>query len=219
MVRLAVHVEGQTEERFVEDVLAPHLEALGVFPQPVLIATGRNADGSRARGGGVNLDRVCLQLRRLLAGFPDGHVTTFYDLYAFGGRAPGESADALEARIHEALGAPANLVPYVQRHEFEALLLSAPDVVARHFRRDDLAGIIERALAPLGGPEDLNDGAATAPSKRLEAWTQGMPQRYASGTKLRHAPPICARIGLGPMRAACPRFDAWIARLERLAPA
>ncbi|MGP9820182.1 DUF4276 family protein [Salinarimonas sp. NSM] len=217
MARLAVHVEGQTEERFVKDVLAPHLEALGILPQPVLITTGRNADGSRARGGGVNLDRVRGQLRQLLAGFPDGHVTTFYDLYACGGRAAGESAEALEARIHEALGAPPNLIPYVQRHEFEALLLSAPDVLAAHFAQPGLVRTIGRALAPLGGPEDLNDGPATAPSKRLADWTRDLAERYEPRTKLRHAPPICARIGLEPMRAACPRFDAWIARLERLA--
>lgn len=216
MTRLAVHVEGQTEERFVKEILTPHLATRGVYATPILIATGRNADGSRARGGGVSLDRVTNQLQRLLASYPDGYVTTFYDLYAFGGRAPGENAEALEARIGARLGGVGNLIPYIQRHEFEALLLSAPDVLAEHFGRPDLAQAVRRALATLDGPEDLNDSPTTAPSKRLADWTHTTNQRYGPGTKLRHAPSICARIGLVTIRAACPRFDAWLGSLERL---
>ena len=37
MIRLAVSVEGNTEEGFVRKSLAPHLQPYDVYPQPVLI--------------------------------------------------------------------------------------------------------------------------------------------------------------------------------------
>lgn len=218
MVRLAVHVEGQTEERLIKDLIGPHLAARGVFATPILIATGRTADGTRARGGGVSLDRVTDQLARLIGSYRNGFVTTLYDLYGFRGRLPGEDAAALEERIADRLRRPANLMPYVQRHEFEALLLSAPEAVAHHFGDPAIADAIGADLEKAGGPEELNDGATTAPSKRLARWTEDRPSRYSAETKMRHAPPIFMATGLPRMRSACPRFDSWLSRLERLAP-
>ena len=38
-MRLFVVVEGFTEERFVKDVLAPHLATFGVFTTPIIVMT------------------------------------------------------------------------------------------------------------------------------------------------------------------------------------
>lgn len=42
MTRVAISVEGQTEEEFVKNVLAPGLEPAGVYPQPILLGSGGN---------------------------------------------------------------------------------------------------------------------------------------------------------------------------------
>lgn len=217
-LRLGVSVEGQTEELFVKRLLAPHLAAFGVFATPVILATSRSASGKKAKGGGVNIDRVTQELRRLMGGYPDGMVTSLYDFYAFGGREPGETVEQLETRIAEKLGSPRNFISYVQLHEFEALLLSDAATVADYFGAEELRQEVANAVGA-GSPEQVNDGAQTAPSKRLERWTSrcapGLP-RYSSATKTTHAPQLAARLTLPVIRAACPRFHAWLTRLENL---
>ena len=99
---------------------------------------------------------------------------------------------------------------YVQRHEFEALLFS--DV--RAFARTAVASSdAERELAAVrdqfASPEDINDSPATAPSKRI---ARSMP-RY---DKVVDGAQVAAAIGLETMRLECPRFSAWISRLESL---
>lgn len=76
--------------------------------------------------------------------------------------------------------------------------------------KDDLAGLgeLEQEIAGLA-LEDINDGSATAPSKRL--------LRYIPGyRKVLHGPRAIADTGLAVLRARCPRFDAWVTRLETL---
>jgi hypothetical protein len=67
------------------------------------------------------------------------------------------------------------------------------------------------AVSECGGPELVNDDAATAPSKRLLAV-------YPTYQKTLDGPAVAESIGLAKMRAACPHFDAWLAWLESLGP-
>ena len=60
MIRLAVSVEGQTEEEFVKVVLDEHLRPLGVAPEPVLIGIG-----ARAGGGSVTVRRLASDMALL----------------------------------------------------------------------------------------------------------------------------------------------------------
>ena len=102
-------------------------------------------------------------------------------------------------------------MPYLQLHEYEALLFS--DLEA--FRYADVPtrtiNSWQAQLATFAGPEDVNNSRQTAPSKRLIA---GWP-RYE------HAKPqfgvlLAERIGLPTIRAKCSRFNDWISRLEAL---
>lgn len=216
-LRLAVSVEGQTEERFVKDLLAPHLYSHGVAATPVIVATSRSASGRKARG--INPDRVHAELQRLLRGFD--HVTTLYDFYGFDGRKPRETADRLQARMSAGLGNPRNLIVYVQRHEFEALLLSDPGTAAEYFQAPAMAAEIAKAIATAGSPEDVNDRPETAPSKRLEEWTtRHAPanRRFSKRNKVLHGADLARHITLPVIRRACPRFALWLKRLEALAP-
>ena len=58
MIRLAVVVEGQTEEDFVNRVLAPHLRTHGVEPTPSLIGKGNGG------GGNVTVGRLASEMTR-----------------------------------------------------------------------------------------------------------------------------------------------------------
>ena len=57
-IRLGISVEGQTEERFVKDLLAPHLVGFGVYATPIVVTTSRSASGQKAKGGGINGETV-----------------------------------------------------------------------------------------------------------------------------------------------------------------
>jgi Domain of unknown function (DUF4276) len=225
-VRLGISVEGQTEERFVKDLLAPHLVQFGVHATPVIVATSRSAGGLKAKGGGINIDRVARELQLLLRGHPDGYVTSLYDFYGFADKRPGETVDRLEGRIASALNTPHNLIAYVQLHEFEGLLLSNAAVAASYFEASAMARLIEDTVSQIqdtvsqaGSPEAVNEGPSTAPSKRLEAWTRQLGTRrlYSKATKTLHGPGLATRLTLPVIRKACPRFAAWLARLETLA--
>ena len=51
MKRVLVLVEGFTEERFVKDVLAPHLESREIFATPKIVTTKRTKQGPDFKGG------------------------------------------------------------------------------------------------------------------------------------------------------------------------
>lgn len=59
-------------------------------------------------------------------------------------------------------------------------------------------------------PEDIDDGADSAPSKRIKAALLRY-DKVADGVRVAEA------VGLERMRAACPRFGGWLTRLESLA--
>lgn len=56
MIRLAISVEGRTEEEFVKNVLADHLRESEVVSTPILLGRARG----RADGGNVSVDRLML---------------------------------------------------------------------------------------------------------------------------------------------------------------
>jgi Domain of unknown function (DUF4276) len=216
IVRLGISVEGQTEEQFVKQMLCQHLLKFNVSAEVRIVHTGITARGTPARGGGINLDRVCQELRVLLPSFD--YVTTLYDFYGFVGRLPQETADALQERITKAMredNTP-RLIPYVQQYEFETLMLTSPEEIARYFKMPQLAQDVSRVVNQAGGAEYVNDGYDTAPSRRLEKWTERAMMSFNKKTKVRHGASVCQRIGLGTIRKACPRFDRWLACLEGL---
>ena len=205
MIRLGIAVEGPAEEDFVKKVLANHLAAFGVWPHPTL--PGR-------RGGNISVQRLASGMRELLRGFDA--VTSLVDYYGFK-RKGNKTADELESMILEQLNrtvtrpvSTRRVFPYVQRHEFEALLFA--DV--ERFRcipsvsETCMEGLVE-VRGRFATPEDIDDGSETAPSKRLLQWIPGYDKRI-------HGPLVAEEIGMGRIRSECPRFGAWLKRLESL---
>lgn len=224
MTRLIVVVEGQTERDFVNSVLRPHLDALGVYTSASIVGkTIAQRRGHTVRGGG-HFANWHQDIARLLAGqrSADLRVTTLFDLYGLPNDFPGLSdhgADTDTNRrcddLQAALGKVVDdhrFIPYIQRHEFEALVLAAlPQLEEWLDAEDDLEGI--RALRSEIGetpPEDVNDGKKTAPSKRLEALIPGF-------SKVAHGVSAVEDAGLPLLRGKCPRFGRWLTQLEALA--
>ena len=99
--------------------------------------------------------------------------------------------------------------PYVQKHEFEALLFTDVAAFSAINAPSDAIDKLRAARSGFATPEDIDDDPATAPSKRIAA----VVPRYH---KVRDGANVAAAIGLPAMRAACPRFNAWLTRLESL---
>lgn len=204
MTRLAISVEGHTEEEFVKESLAAHLEPRGIYATPVLIGRARR----RVQGGGnVSIDRLASEMRYLRGSFDA--VTSLVDFYGFGGKrtmSPNELIQAISRRTGRLNDE--TVFPYVQVHEFEGLLFSHVDAFETVFGDAPVASLNSIRFA-FGTPEDINDGKETAPSKRIGRLIQ-------SYRKSLHGPLLAGEIGLERIRSECPRFDRWLYRLESL---
>ena len=225
-MNLIVHVEGQTEESFVDALLAPHLIDGGFSTvRPVFIGgmQGGITSWRLAQRDIVNHlqeDEACI-------------ATTMVDYYGlpatgrsawparaeastlpFADKAPAIE-DALAERVVEAMGPgfnPNRFVPFVMMHEFEALLFSDCERFARGIGHPRLAASLQSIRDAFANPEEIDDSPITAPSKRIESLVPGY-QKPSLGTLAARA------IGIETMRRACPHFRHWLNRLEQLAGA
>ena len=106
----------------------------------------------------------------------------------------------------------ARFIPYLQLHEFEALLLSDPRQLKEQF--PDKVAQIRRLVAiadSYGNPELIDDNPNTAPSKRIIA---EIPE--FAGMKPSAGPITALKIGLPNLRSSCLHFDEWVRKLELL---
>ena len=209
MIRLHMIVEGQTEEAFVNSVLVEHLALGGVFADVRCVETGRQRRLRRTyRGGLVNYEKAKNDLLRWMKEDQNSEVyfTTMFDLFRLPSGFP-QYAEAKKkpdpyqrvGRLEEGFAGDLShprFLPYIQLHEFEALLLASP----AHF--DVMFPDAEKAVgnlcdmaAKFESPELIDDGPETAPSKRIIKEIPTYESRKASA-----GPAIAARIGLDTIR-------------------
>lgn len=227
MTRLLVHVEGETEESFVNEVLAGHLYGFGYTKISArLVGNARQRD---RRGGIRAWSSTRKDILRHLKEDAGCLSTTMVDYYALpqsGERAwPGRADAALRpfpekaCTIEEALREdiciemgegfdPRRFVPYVMMHEFEGLLFSDAERLGKGIGRPGLAPAFEAIRNQFSTPEEINDSPQTAPSKRI----LGLVPEYEKplmGTL------AVLEIGLDTIRQECPLFRAWVECLEQ----
>ena len=194
-MRLGISVEGPTERDFVNHVIKPHL-----------ILHGWDVVKPVSLNGGVSLSRFRDEIRLLSPNYE--WVTTLYDLYRFEGR-DGRDAGDLEAKMSDVAGGLSNLIPYVQRYEFEALVFSDAEIITREFRAPNALKELRDVLVECGSPENINHNYQTIPSRRL--------QRIFSGyDKVLHGAELASKIGLKRIKSQCPRFAHWLTTLEAI---
>jgi hypothetical protein len=117
--------------------------------------------------------------------------------------------------IENALSADINyqrFVPYIQLHEFEALILADPQKLESEFPEHDKAikNLVEM-VKDEDSPEYIDDGEETAPSKRI---IKEIPEY--EGMKVSAGPIVVEKIGLANLRQKCHHFNQWLARIESL---
>lgn len=230
MIQLYAVVEGETEQEFFKHVVAPHLVRFDVFATPIAVLTKRERDGRKHKGGGDWTKWKEDILRYRLDQRPSVRITTLFDLYGLPKNFPeleqharlsdtAARATALEQAMLREID-DTRFIPYLQRHEFEALVLASLPALEKLLEGpEDRAGL-QRLRDQLGSlaPEDVNDGRATAPSKRLQSFIPSYnpgDRRKGEGKSV-YGPLVTEETGLAALRAQCPRFDAWISRLETL---
>lgn len=212
-------VEGQTEAIFIKDLITPHLARRGVFLTPIVVSKPGQ------KGGDIRFSRVQRDLELHLKQRHDTFVTLFVDFYGIRNDWPGiEEArrKKLPAKIAETVNKATmesvvslfgktnptkRFIPFVAVHEFETLLFSDAQILATELGVEPSK--VDAILAECGEPEKINNSSETAPSKRLEALNDRF-KKTSTGIAIARA------IGLSKMRAACPLFDEWMSKLERL---
>jgi len=218
MKRIHIFAEGQTEEAFIRETLSPWAGARGVEIRTSCFST-RSRRGVVHKGGLQSFERARHEIKRTLAEDTGRFVSTMFDYYGLPKDfprpkrvPPGSTPDTI-ACLHEtamsaALGSPDRFIPYLQMHEFEALVFAAGDVAIDLL---NLQGESRRSFESLTAiaPEEINDGFDTAPSRRLLSI-------YNSYEKLFDGQRITQAIGIDVLRARCPHFNGWVERLMSL---
>ncbi len=226
MARLLVHVEGQTEEDFVNELLRDYLLAKGYDAVSARIVG--NARLRNRRGGIRPWSSVRKNITNHLKEDPTCIATTMVDYYglpqegaaAWPGRAKaaglniGEKAlcieSALLADVAEAMGThfnPQRFVPFVVMHEFEGLLFSDCAGFSRGISRPALEAEFRKIRDQFATPEEINDSPITAPSKRVIDLVPGYEKPLLGSL-------AALEIGLRRIRQECPHFNHWLAQLE-----
>ncbi|CAE15675.1 unnamed protein product [Photorhabdus laumondii subsp. laumondii TTO1] len=213
MIRINVFVEGQTEETFVRDVLAPYFVAQQIYLTPILVQTSTSQ-----KGGITSYGKVKYQITRLCRQDPGAFVTTLIDYYGLPtdfpdyneqqDNAANERVVKLEQAFANDIG-QTNFIPNLLLHEFEALLFCQPEKFADWLDDNAPISVLQTIKAQFDSPEDINNSPQTAPSKRILAI---VPNYH----KTLHGPLIAGDIGLDTIRSQCPHFNQWLNKLTNL---
>lgn len=180
MIRVYVICEGQTEETFIRDVIAPVLAPLQIFLTARLISTSKNN-----KGGALTYERVRRFVLNCLKEHDDLVVTTFFDLYAVDTHFPDFAESQKQADVYQKVAVleqafkadvasentsfARRFLPYFQPYEFEGLLFA--DIAKLSAVESAWRIATTRLLAIREGvqsPEHINDGYDTKPSAQLK---------------------------------------------------
>ena len=217
MKRVIIVVEGQTEQEFVKQCIAPYMLA----KYGIISVTARLIGKPSHKGGDVRFNRLKVDLNILLHE-PNVVVSTFIDFFKLANDFPNadncrqynrseDKIACLEQSLAEVINAP-TFIPYIQRHEFEALLFASDRGFNKYFKTETcerLADVSQR----YPNPEDINN--TEPPSYRIMNIVQHCEGfRY---DKVTSGNILALEIGVEMMIATCPRFAVWVDQVGKLA--
>ena len=224
-----IHVlcEGQTEQGFVEKVLRPYLQDNGIKGvNGILITTNKKKN---ARGGLLSYNHALTDLRILQRTKIDGdferHIfTTMFDFYALPDDFPGfEKIKTIRdpylkvSNLEKDFADEINdnrFIPYIQLHEFEALLFCGIEYIAELYPGcEKRCEQLTQALQNVGNPELINNSPHTAPSKRIIKAIEGDNKTHYNYNKPKTGRFVTEKIGIDELRSNCKHFDEWIEKL------
>ncbi len=222
---LHILCEGQTEERFVKEVLSPYLQQFNIYPKPILLLTSKKKN---ARGGMLSYTQAKRDLMILRRQYPDNsneqHLfTTMFDFYALPDDFPGfeeskqfsdvkKRISFLESEFAKNIGFD-SFIPYIQLHEFEALLFVDITKLETDYplSKTQIQKLKEETDL-YGDPEMINNSPATAPSKRI---IKALERNY-NYNKVQSGVAITSLIGIESLLNSCQHFKKWIDNIKNL---
>lgn len=216
---LHILCEGQTEERFVKEVLAPYLQRFGIYPKAILLLTSKKKN---ARGGMLSYIQAKRDLTILLRRYRDNdnehHVfTTMFDFYALPDDFPGydeahgihdprAQVDCLEKAFANDMDT-GSFIPYIQLHEFEALLFVDIEKLKNEYPQAiTQIQSLKLETDAYGDPEMINNSPETAPSKRI---IKALAKHY-NYNKVQSGTAVTSAIGIERILKSCQHFNSWI---------
>lgn len=177
MNKILILVEGQTEETFVREVLDPYLRVRQIYAVAKLATTKLVKSGSDFKGGITSYSKTKNDILKLLNDSSAASVTTMIDFYGIPtdfpgkrriqGSSPYERVAYLERKFQEDIN-HSNFLPYLQLHEFEAMMFVDPAQIARTFSNNRVEQDLLAIRNEVRSPEEIDEGLHTAPSKRLK---------------------------------------------------
>jgi hypothetical protein len=213
MIRINIVCEGQTEENFVKQILAPHLNLFGINPTP------------HGLGTGIQYGKLKKKVLEWMKEEPTTWVTTMIDLYRMPDDFPGMKENryspplvkierleaAFKADIEKEGLSNWRFIPYYQLHEFEALLFADPALMEEWLSLDFEVepGTFVSIREAFESPEHINNNPEQAPGKRIK-------KLIPSYRKPIHGMVVAKEVGLEKMRQECRHFNAWLTKLENL---
>jgi hypothetical protein len=176
----------------------------------------------RKRGGIVGYGKFKNDVIQWFKECPDVYHTTLIDLYGLSTDFPGHTTTKhlqpynriaeMERLLKDDLGFY-RFIPYIQLHEFEALMFSDTSELEKwlslynKFPANSFTKI--RHSVPDANPELINEGSETAPSKRILKLCK-------TYDKVDDGVLILKEIGLKKLRSECSHFNDWLTTLEGL---
>lgn len=217
---LKIHAEGQTEGKFVKKILESYFISLGFSQAYVII----NQTGRSFRGGISRYAQFRKNTVKLCGSSSECLITTMIDFYGLPADFPGyneidsiskneNKVKHLEEKLKEDLQIkkPNYFIPYIQLHEFEALLFSDIYKIDEVLKGDKGSYIneLERIIKKYHEPEKIDTDEG--PSRKLIKITDNQYSKINDGID------IAEKITLKVMRDKCPHFDEWLKQIEKFA--
>ncbi|MEZ4773913.1 MAG: DUF4276 family protein [Bacteroidia bacterium] len=221
-IYLNILAEGQAEREFAQHTLFPYFEPMGIIVDSRCVITSRKKN---KKGGLSSYLRAKNDLLRWMAEekVRQPFFTTMFDLYALPNDFPGyeeslkitdpyRKVEFLEKTFFEDISYH-KFIPYIQLHEFEALLLANPEVLLlEYIEAGKEVEELKKLLADYkNNPEKINSGATTAPSKRIIS----LIPEY-EGNKASVGSVLAGIEGLELQKNRCKHFSDWLDKIQKL---
>ena len=217
--------EGQTEEKFAKEILKPFLKGYGLIIKTRLLMTSKKLGAS---GGMLSFTQAKHDLLRWINENAyqksERHIyTTMFDFYALPTDFPGYSeinkfnspydkVKKIEDCLSESISYK-DFIPYIQLHEFEALLFCGIKELAGLYPNNEKTILqLNSVLAQYdGNPELIDNSPQTAPSKRIiNAVETNKKHKY---NKPQTAVEVIQKIGLEKVYSEGQHFKEWIDKI------
>lgn len=175
--RCYVVCEGQSEEKFIKETLAPYFYSSNIYLTPLIVPTSKNH-----KGGGLSYDRVFNFIIKLIKQDREVFITTLFDYYALDSKFLDnvehnndiyQYIKNIQEHFTKEIKGQCNtnkFFSHIQPHEFESLLFSD---ITKIIKADaewnkNLINELEIIIKDFDNPELINNSQETSPSHRLK---------------------------------------------------